>query len=119
MWPWEYTAVWSRAGDQVRRVRWISSAMKALPVSTRNKPSPVSTADTLANDGTNETPSATSASPVDGLSGWIWLVDTSPRHSWSATANTSSDPVMVSPPFSSGPCPALGTLLGSCPRWRA
>ena len=35
-------------------------------------------ADTLANDGTKATPSATSASPSDGLSGWISDVVISP-----------------------------------------
>jgi len=47
------------------------AAMKALPVSTSTRPSSVLTAETLANEGTKPTPSATSAMPADGLSGWI------------------------------------------------
>ena len=81
--------MWSRAGDQVRRVRWISAAIRALPVSTSNRPSSVLTADTLANEGTKATPSATSASPVEGSERVELVVETSPRHSRSAMASTS------------------------------
>ena len=51
--------------------------MKALPVSTRTSPSSVLTAETLANDGTKPTPSATSAMPAEGRSGWSSVVVTS------------------------------------------
>jgi hypothetical protein len=46
-------------------------------------------AETLAKEGTKATPSATSASPSEGLSGWISVVVISPLHSRSATASTS------------------------------
>ena len=70
-----------------------------------------STADTLANDGTKATPSATSASPVDGHRGWISAVVTSPFQSSSATASTSWASGNDGPPFGLGPC--------SPARWRS
>ena len=54
----------------------MSAAMKTLPVSTSTRPSSVLTADTLANEGTKATPSATSAMPAEGLSGWCSVVVT-------------------------------------------
>ena len=52
----------------------MSAAMKALPVSTSTSPSSVLTAETLAKEGTKPTPSATSAMPAEGRSGWISVV---------------------------------------------
>ena len=60
------------------------------------------TADTLANEGTKATPSATSASPVDGRRGWNSDVEISPFQSLSAIANTSWASGNDGPPFAPG-----------------
>src|SRR5437763_9219854 len=61
-----------------------------LPVSTSTRPSPVATALTLANEGTNAHPSATSATPPGGANGCACSIGILPRQRRSATSRTSS-----------------------------
>ncbi|HEX9063850.1 MAG TPA: hypothetical protein VF843_02005 [Streptosporangiaceae bacterium] len=53
----------SRPPLQRRSSACTSAAVNELPVSTRTSPSPVAKAETLANEGTNATPSPISARP--------------------------------------------------------
>src|ERR1035437_5254915 len=76
---------------------WISPAICELPVSTRNRPSSVSSADTLANDGVNATPSATSARPPQVHMGWVSDVDISAVHRRSVMSSTSGRLATASP----------------------
>ena len=63
--------------------------MNSAAVSTSTSPSPVAKAVTLANDGTNTTPSQTSAKPPECPTGLLSAVEISPRQNRSATSSTS------------------------------
>src|SRR5215469_15302907 len=89
MWPWEYTAVLSRAVVQVRMSSWTTLARGALPVSTRTRPSPVAKDETLAKEGQKPTPSVISTKPPMWSTGWKVDVEISPFHKRSATERTS------------------------------
>jgi hypothetical protein len=63
--------------------------VNSLPVSTSTSPSPVVNALTLANAGRKATPSSTGWIRPVSPTGWCWVIDASPRQSWSASVRMS------------------------------